>query len=218
MKKVLFILLFFTSYLHSQNDTIHADDNYLEDQIYVSFVYQTLLSLPDEISQTGFSYGVGIGFIKDFPLNKPRNKGLGFGLGYNYNTHYFNFTEFNTPKEDDKSVIESNRVGMHTVELPIEFRFRTSTPTDYKFWRFYPGFKISYAFSINTNLKQSEDFDVEEIIEVNKLQYGLSLSTGYNQWNFYAYYGLSDLYNEKEDVHLDISPNELKLGLIFYIL
>ncbi|MEN8185993.1 MAG: porin family protein [Bacteroidota bacterium] len=218
MKKILPFLLFFTTVFHAQNDSIVVDNKYLEDQIYVGFVYQTLLGLPDEITQTGFSYGVGFGFIKDLPINKLRDKALGFGLGYNYNTHYFNFTESDSNADVNESVTKSNRVGIHNIELPVEFRFRTSTPTKYKFWRIYPGFKFSYGFSVNTNLKQSEDFDVKEIIKVNKFQYGITLSAGYNKWNLFAYYGLSELYNKQEHIPIDISPNELKLGLIFYML
>jgi len=106
---------------------------------------------------------------------------------------------------------------MHTVELPIELRFRGSTASKYKFWRFYPGVKIAYAFAKNTDFGKSADFDVKDIIKVNELLYGLTFSAGYNKWNLHVYYGLNDLFTETDNNDYDISVNDIRVGLIFYI-
>jgi len=217
MKKVNIIFLLFVSILYSQNDNNKIDQKYLDDQIYISAVYQKLFNLPDEISETGFSYGIGLGVIKDLPMNKNRNVGLGIGLGYAFNVHYFNVKEFGLSDEETNET-KSNKIALHMVDLPIEFRFRTSTPEKYKFWRFYPGFKFSYAFAQKTKLKQREDFDVDKVIEINDFQYGITLSAGYNKWNLHVYYGLSELFNEAKNNDFQITPHEFKIGLIFYIL
>ncbi|MCP4882478.1 MAG: PorT family protein [Flavobacteriales bacterium] len=217
MRKIAVLIFLFSSFLHAQNDSTFVDDKYLEDQLYFNLTYIHLLNLPDRISQSGFSFGLGVGFIKDFPLNEKRNIGLGAGLGYGFNNYFFNV------KIDEEIPIEgvkidlNNKIILHTVELPIELRFRGSTATKYKFWRFYPGFKIAYAFGRRTSFGKSEDLNVKDIIEVNELLYGLTFSAGYNKWNFYLYYGLNDLFNTTPVNDFDINISDLRAGLIFYI-
>ena len=102
--------------------------------------------------------------------------------------------------------------------MPIEFRIRTSTAPKYKFWRIYPGFKVAYVFATSNNLKQSEDFDVEDVIDINNFIYGVTLSAGYNKWNFHIYYGLNELFTNIKDTSNNFEIQDLRLGLIFYIL
>jgi hypothetical protein len=196
------------------------DYKYLEDQIYVNASYQRLLKLPDNFSKTGFSYNVGMGFIKDLPVNKARNIGFGVGLGYSINAHYFNIKENTDVPEDDPEAkeLKSNKIALYMVEVPIQFRIRNSTPFSYKFFRFYPGVLFSYAFAQNHNLRQNEDFDVNDVIDINKFQYGVNMSVGYNKWNFYMYYGLTDLFNETESNPYQIEARELKLGIALFFL
>ncbi len=217
MKKITIFFLLFFSTLQAQEEDYIIDQKYLEDQIYITAVFQKLLNLPDEITSTGFPYGIGLGVIKDLPLNKNRNIGIGIGLGYEFDVHYFNVKEF-IPSTDEENEIKSNKIALHMIDLPIEFRFRTSTPQKYKFWRFYPGFKLSYAFAQNSKLKQSEDFEVDKVIKVNDFQYGITLSAGFNKWNLHVYYGLSELFNEVDNNNFQIAPHELKIGIIFYLL
>ncbi len=216
MKKLFLLCVLIIQGVTAQNEEILSDERYLEDQLYVSLSYQQLMNLPDEISQTGFSYSLSLGFIKDLPLNSERNRGLALGLGYNLNVHYFNVDDIGLVEDD--STVKNNKVALSMIEMPIEFRFRNSSPVKYKFWRFYPGIKLSYSFYDSNNIKQSEDFDVSEVIQINDFQYGVSLSAGYNNWNFYTYYGISTLFNESESYPNKIEANEIKLGLIFYLL
>lgn len=219
MPRTAIIFFFITSILVAQNDSTFVDDKYLEDQIYANFTYIGLLNTPSQITKTGFSYGIGLGFIKDLPINKRRNFGIGVGTGYGFSTYYFNVREdTESPSEIDSNELRSNKVSMHTIEFPFELRFRTSTSTKYKFWRVYPGIKFAYAFSLNTNLKQREDFLVEDVVEINKFLYGLTLSTGFNKWNLHVYYGLDNLFSEAKNNSYQINIQEIRMGLIFYIL
>ncbi len=90
MRKIAVLFFLFSLSLQAQNDSAFVDNKYLEDQIYFNLTYIQMLNLPDRISQSGFSFGLGGGFIKDFPLNKRRNIALGAGLGYGLNNYYFN--------------------------------------------------------------------------------------------------------------------------------
>ena len=217
MRKIAILFLLFTGFIQAQKDSTFVDNKYLEDQLYFNLTYIQMLNLPDRISQSGFSFGLGGGFIKDLPLSKRRNIGLGVGLGYGFNNYYFNVElDAATPTETEVK-LKNNKIILHTLELPIELRFRNSTALKYKFWRFYPGFKLAYVFANNTNFGKTDDFDVSEIIEINDFIYGLTFSAGYNKWNLHLYYGLNDLFNETGVNNYGININDFRIGLIFYI-
>ena len=96
-------------------------------------------------------------------------------------------------------------------------RFRTSTATKYKFWRFYPGFKISYVFADNLSLGRDPDYDVADVAQYNDFLYGLTFSGGYNKWNLHLYYGLNDLITNTEQNDYEFAITEFRIGLIFYV-
>lgn len=217
MRKITLFLLLLSTCVKAQSDSSFVDNKYLEDQIYFSLTYIQMLNAPDQISQSGFSYGLAGGFIKDIPLNNRRNVGLGVGLGYGFNNYYFNVKPNVVEPTDANATIRNNKLILHSVELPLEVRFRSSTPLKYKFWRFYPGLKLAFKFAENTSFGKSEDFDVDDIIEINDFLYGLTFSVGYNKWNLYTYYGLNELFNETKSNEYGISITDFKIGLIFYI-
>lgn len=217
MRKVALFFLLCTGLIQAQKDSTFVDNKYLEDQLYFNLTYIHMLNNPERISQSGFSFGLGGGFIKDLPLNKQRNIGLGAGLGYGWSNYYFNIELDAEEPEDSEVQLKNNKIILHTVELPVELRFRSSTATKYRFWRFYPGVKFAYVFANNTSFSKSLDFDVSEIIEINKFIYGLTFSAGYNKWNLHLYYGLNDLFNETPNNNYEININDFRIGLIFYI-
>jgi hypothetical protein len=217
MRKIAIFFLLFTGFIQAQKDSTFVDNKYLEDQLYFNLTYIYMLNLPDKISQSGFSFGLGGGFIKDFPLSKKRNIGLGAGLGYGLNNYYFNVQLDAAEPSANEETLKNNKIILHTVELPIELRFRNSTALKYKFWRFYPGFKIAYVFANNTSFSRSADFDVSDIININDFIYGLTFSAGYNKWNLHLYYGLNDLFNESNANDYQINISDFRIGLIFYI-
>lgn len=216
MRKFLFLVLLISSCVKAQSDSTFVDDKYLEDQIYLNLTYISLLNTPPPISQSGFSFGLGGGFIKDLPVNARRNVAFGVGLGYGFNNYYFNVRFENEDPNEDKTTLNS-KIMLHVVELPLEFRFRTSTSSRYKFWRFYPGFKISYAFAENLTLGKDADFEVEGVAQYNDFLYGLTFSAGYNKWNIHLYYGLNDLITNAEGNDYEFAITDFRIGLVFYI-
>jgi hypothetical protein len=175
-----------------------------------------LLNTPPPISQSGFSFGLGGGFIKDLPVNSRRNVAFGVGLGYGFNNYYFNVRFENEDPNEDRTTLNS-KIMLHVVELPLEFRLRTSTSTRYKFWRLYPGFKISYAFAENLTLGKDADFEVEGVAQYNDFLYGLTFSAGYNKWNIHLYYGLNDLITNAEGNDYEFAITDFRIGLVFYV-
>jgi len=204
-----------------------VDSLYKEDQFYAGITYNLLGKAPNSLSQSGFSLGFHLGFIKDIPLNTKRNVAIGIGLGYSANSFNQDFLINKSNTGDfvyniikDKNTFSKNKFSNHLVEIPIEFRWRTSTPTSYQFWRIYTGFKFGYILSdtskYNGDLGSLKYTNVEDF---NVLQYGLTLSIGYNTWNFYLYYALNPIFSDNAKLDGEkIKMNAVKIGLMFYIL
>lgn len=212
----------------STNVTVTVIDSlYREDQFYIGLTYNLLQNNPDGVSQNSFSSGLHLGFLRDMPLNKRRNVAIAAGLGYSMNDFRQNIkiTEIDgTPNyeviDENEVNFDKNKFALHFIDLPIEFRWRTSTMQTHRFWRIYTGVKFSYLF-----LNKSKYVDGGETVKIfnnkdfNKFQYGAYLSFGYNTWNFHAYYGLNTLL--KSEAKIDgksIDMNTLNIGLMFYIL
>ncbi|AEM70850.1 hypothetical protein Murru_1810 [Allomuricauda ruestringensis DSM 13258] len=204
--------------------TVVRDSRYLEDQFYIGVGYNVLLDTPDEVGQQNLSYNLQAGFIKDIPLNLRRNFGVGLGLGYAVNSYYSNLVSSEESNTIVYQVMEGSNFNRskfetHSIELPLELRWRTSTAEEYKFWRIYAGAKLGYVFSGRSKLVTDDGNDSFSNNDIEKLQYGLMLNFGYNTWNIHAYYALNPLL--KEDSTLNGNPIDfrvLRIGLIFYIL
>ena len=213
--------------MRAQDSLFVEDHQYREDQFYIAITYNLLQNLPSGVSQNDFSTGYHLGFVRDLPVNKSRTLALGVGVGlssnsYNQNLKISENTEGYSYLIIDQSTITStkNKFTQYLVELPIQFRWRNATPTRFKFWRIYGGFKWGYLlYSSSKFISNQGNERVSSIKDFNALQYGLTLSVGYSNWNVYAYYGLNPIF--KENAVINASPidiNTVKFGLIFYIL
>ncbi len=209
-------------------DTTFVDSNYREDQFYISVTYNLLQSKPDGMSQRGFSSGFHFGFIRDMPINEKRNIAFGIGLGLSSNSYNQNMLIFQDETNDyvyeiineDEVSIDRNKLTTYMVELPIEFRWRTSTASEYKFWRIYTGVKLGYVFMNSSKYKGSlSTIKNTNIDDINALQYGLTLSAGYSTWNFHVYYGLNPIFKDSATLNGEaMDASTIKIGLMFYIL
>jgi hypothetical protein len=205
---------------------IEVDSLYREDQFYAGFTYNILLNLPAGISQNKFSSGFTGGFLRDMPINKRRNRAIAVGLGVSYNKYFQNLI---VAKSNEVPVYNAvtpginyskNKFDQIFVDVPIEFRWRTSTPESHKFWRVYSGIKLSYNVANKSRYVDYQyDIKVTQNPNVNKLQVGTYLVWGYNTWNFYGYYGLTPLFGPSAKIKGDeVGFNTLNFGLMFYIL
>ena len=218
---ILLLFSFVKPQAQVNNDSI-IDLKYLEDQLYLTLTYAILSNKPATITQNGFSGGFSFGFIKDIPFNEQRNIGLGIGLGYAYNVYVQNLK---ISRENQTTMFEladdykTNRFGTNSIEMPIEFRWRTSTPEKYSFWRVYGGIKFAYITTLKTKFTDADVvLTTKNIPEFNRLQYGATLATGYGNWNLYLYYGLSPLFKDAVFNEKTIDLKDIKIGLKFYIM
>ena len=225
---ILFIVIQQYAYAQEETSSVVVDSLYKEDQFYAGLTYNLLINKPNGVAQSGFSSGFHLGFIKDMPINKRRNLAIGIGIGYSANSFNQNML---VNKDEMGNVIYSvlnendigytkNKFSTHMVEIPLEFRLRTSTPTEYKFWRIYTGFKFGYVFAHTTKFRGDlGEIKINDNKDFNDFQYGLTFSVGYNTWNLYLYYALNPIFSS--DAMLDNSPIDMKvmkIGLMFYIL
>jgi hypothetical protein len=210
-----------------ENDSIvkESDAKYREDQFYFAVTYNLLGQKPNNVSQSGFSSGFHLGFIRDFPINQRRNWALGLGLGLSSNSFNHNFlVQENGSGYDyialDKTDINytKNKFTTYMVELPLQIRWRTSTSEEYKFWRIYTGLNIGYVVYNSSKFKGDlGTIKNNNIKSFNDFQYGLTFSAGYNTWNVFFYYGLNPIFDSVSVNNETVDMNAIKIGLIFYI-
>lgn len=204
------------------------DSLYREDQFYLNLTFNNLQKKPDGLNQNKFSPGIAFGFLRDMPINKSRTVSIAAGLGYSLNIFNENMYQSQSVVADSQYNYEilsqdiyykRNRFTQHFMDLPIEFRWRSSTPDSHRFWRICTGFKLSYLFIDKYKFIN----DIQTIVignnsDLNKFQYGCYMAAGWNTWNFYAYYGLSPIYKSAKINGEDIKMTTFNLGLQFYIL
>ena len=213
----------------AQKDEIHfdaVDSLYREDQFYINFTYNSLRKSPDGFNQNKFSPGFSLGFLRDMPVNKDRTLAIAAGLGYSLSSYNQNLliTSFNGNNQYEivanDADFSKDRLTLHFIDLPIEFRYRTSTPESHQFWRIYTGIKLSYLLhdvykyqSATLNIKNTGNNDL------NAFHYGAYAAVGWNTWNLYMYYGFNQLFKSSAQIeNRSIEMSTLNIGLMFYIL
>ena len=205
--------------------TVKIDSLYREDQFYIGMTFNTLQNKPSGLTQNKLSTGFSAGFLRDMPVNKKRTVAIASGVGLTYNNYNQNLAIYKSGEIQVYSIIgpetsfDKNKFSQLLVDVPIEFRWRTSTYESYKFWRIYGGLKFSYLIydrSVFTDAQGKIFFTGNK--DFNKFQYGAYVSTGYNTINLYVYYGLNSLFKSAQIDGRPIDMTSLNIGIIFYIL
>jgi hypothetical protein len=205
---------------------VKIDSLYREDQFYFGFTLNTLQDKPVGLTQDKFSSGFSLGFLRDMPVNKNRTVAIAPGLGFTYNNYNQNMA-ITKPNDspiytilDSNISFDRNRFSQFSVDVPVEFRWRSSTFESHKFWRIYGGFKMSYLIYDKSVYEDSQGkIIVSNNKDFSKFQYGAYIVSGYNTINVYAYYGLNSLFQAaKTNNNVTINMSVLNIGIMFYIL
>ncbi|WP_177763263.1 porin family protein [Flavobacterium sp. I3-2] len=228
MKIYLLVFLLFSAFGFSQiQDSIPAiertvavdDPKYREDQFYFGITHSILANSPSGFKPNSFSTGISFGFLRDFPVNKRRNIAIAPGVGIVF---YNLRNNLNVSQDKQQFFINSdykrNVQNLTYLEIPIEFRWRTSTMYSHKFWRIYTGVKYSYL--LHDNAKYEGPFgkyNVKSNPAYNKSIIGAYVTAGFNTWNVYAYYGFNPIF-KKDKFPDNKSLNFFNVGLMFYML
>jgi len=218
---LLLLISFFISFSQKNN----VDNKYLEDQFYLGLYYSTLTSSPENFNQNKFSSTLNFGFIRDFPFNEQRNFGVGVGVGLSLSSSNSNLKLSDLNSSVSGEIVNGedftkNKWNTTKIEFPFEVRWRTSTPTSYKFWRVYFGVKTSYLLKSKYKYESLNSNYTLENLPFRKTQSGITVNAGNNTWNLGLYMGLNPIFNKEFGQN---NPNlkdlkEFKLGLVFYIL
>lgn len=203
----------------SQKDSLAIGDRYWEDQLYLTITYNVLNNQPNSADSNGFSYGISAGYIKDIPLSPQGKFAIGIGVGYNYDSYNHGLIVSDSDIQVINDEVLNSKFKTHTIEFPIQFRWRTSDAVTYSFWRVYSGMKLSY----NIYNKFLYDFNSQQVVVdnvdvFNKFQAGFEMSLGYGAFNFYVYYGFTPLYKNAILNQQRVKTTNAKFGLIFYLL
>lgn len=203
-----------------------VDSLYREDQMYVGFTYNLLQNAPKDFSPSGFSLGLNVGILRDIPLNKERTYAIAPGIGIGLQRFDHNLGIFTENGNQNYALLftgnfTKNRWSYYTLDFPIEFRWRTSTPASHKFWRIYGGYKGSFVFYDVSRLTIGENrIVVHNNKDLRSFQSGLYISAGYNTWNFYFYHGLNTILKSNVSTTNGerLGMQIMTFGLQFYIL
>mgnify|MGYP002831317296 FL=1 len=114
---------------------------------------------------------------------------------------------------------QTNRFTTQLIEAPIEFRWRTSTPETYKFWRIYTGLRLGYIYRFRSNYKDANgQLKLHDLPELDRFRIGTTFTFGYNTFNFQFYYALNPFFKNAEVDQESFGISTLQIGLNFYIL
>lgn len=237
VRLIVFVYLLFSTALFAQrvskedkNGAIPnvVDSLYREDQFYIGLSFNLINNEPEDFTQNGFSGGLHLGFIRDMPINKKRNKAIGVGLGWSTNTYNTNLLISQISGEDisfelldDNDQVSKNRFNTNLLEIPIQYRWRTSTPTNNSFWRIYTGIKLGYIFQHRARFESDDvNYDITDISQLNKLRYSATLTLGNGSFNAFVQYNLNPLFNDQA-ITVDgsaVNLQPIKFGIEFYLL
>ena len=196
-----------------------ADSFYREDQIYVSIGYPLLIDTPEGLTQNKLSHTFSLGFVRDMPINSARNLAFGLGLGLNYNVVYTNL-QFTDDIKSTTFVSGDviNQWNSVDAEIPIEFRWRSSTPTNYQFWRIYAGVVGYYSLSAKQRTRAALTESISSL-SVQNFRLALRLNVGNNSWNLTYTHPIDSFFDfDKSTQNKSLSQlKTAKLGLVFYI-
>jgi len=222
---LVFIVLGNIVHGQSANRFEGAGERYLEDQFYLGITYNFLGNTPEGLNQQSFSYGLMAGAIKDIPLNARRTMAIGVGLGFALNTYYSNLVATRTENSisydlaNNFTGFKRSKIETHLIELPLEFRWRNSTPDEYRFWRLYAGVKAAYVLGARSKAVLEGNKEGFYNRDIRRFQYGPTINIGYNTFNIHFYYALNGLFKDTamlNNEHIGFRP--LRIGVIFYIL
>lgn len=225
----LFIFLFISLPLFAQDPAedseVVVDSLYREDQFYFALTYNLLTAVPKGVRIQGFSGGVRMGFLRDMPLNKKRTLAvaIGAGLGLNRYGSTLSISDVNGATQfavlGDDAEFDSNRFSTVHLEAPVEFRWRSSSPTEYRFYRVHAGLNFSYAISNRaTFVEQGQRIKTTNIEAFEKFQVQATLLFGYNTVNFFAAYNVTPFFDSTTLGGQQVDFKPLNLGILFYFL
>jgi hypothetical protein len=225
---LLFGFVTLSGYSQDEASISISDSLYREDQFYLGITYNLSTLVPSGVNELGISGGLQLGYLRDMPINERRNVAVGIGAGLSIDQYGQNLLIEKGPTGEsiftvieDTDLVSYNRLSTIVLEAPLEFRWRGSTPSIYKFWRVYSGIRFGYVISHKASFKDANTrIKITDIPELNKFRMVATLGVGYSTFNFHVQYGINPMFSDSAmtDTGEQVGFFPLKLGFILYIL
>ena len=203
---IAILLLFISPLLSAQENS--TDTFYREDQLYLGINYLIANSTAEEFFQEGLSSQLQIGMIRDIPISKSGRWAIGAGVGYE-RVNLRNNLQWDFQQEQARFIYaqQPSSFSYQSLALPLELRWRSSTPTKYAFWRVYGGVKWNRNWTVEAEYRDLLKAWVPTAY----------LSFGYNTWNVQLAYALRPLYDATVFSTPTDSLRLVSFGLVFYL-
>ena len=179
---------------------------YREDQLYFGLNYLVVQSQTSAFELQGLSSQFQFGVLRDIPLHANGRWAVALGLGFERTNIRSNSQWEGTTLRYTPNTYRT--YSYQGLSIPIEFRWRSSTPTKYAFWRIYSGVKWKRNWAVGG----ATPSDV-----LRPWVPSVYTAIGYNTWNLYFSTTLQSIYRTEALIVDQGDIGYLALGLVFFL-
>ncbi|MEQ9262939.1 MAG: porin family protein [Owenweeksia sp.] len=176
-----------------------------DDWVAYDLTHDFLLDAPQGLEQSWRSNGHSLSFTDDVQFSEGSNFSFAYGIGFTSNNYYNNLSIETDPGNGlefisflDTDTVNSNKLTVQYIHIPIELRFRSNPNQKGNFFRFYVGAKVGVRINSYSKLITDQfNRQFNDLGSLNRFMYGAYTRIGYSFINIYAYYSLSDLFSDQ---------------------
>lgn len=196
--------------------------------------------VPDGMDLKTLQRGINISALQDMPLGRT-NFSVAAGLGFTSHNLYSDHRYLYDPANDGFDFhpmapghdYDKNKISLNYLDVPVQIRYRSrELPSTL---RFYLGMKAGLLINAHTkyigtgyyDMLHYEDSDngvvaidrtgklkEHKLENINSFSIGLTATIGYGMFNFFAFYPLTDVFEDNSVASM--RPISLGVSLIFF--
>ncbi len=180
------------------------------DRLIFEIAHDNWTNKPDSLKVRWWNRGVNIYLMYDMPLLNSKNVSFAPGLGISTTNVYHNSRIMNNDSVSFFRPIENisdtlswrkNKLSTTFIDVPLELRFRTNPNRYNKSFKIAIGARVGYMLSSKIKYKGELENEPDEVFlknkrlpNINNFKYGPSIRIGYSNFNIFAYYSISTLF------------------------
>lgn len=191
-----------------------------EDGFLVHITSDGWMSVPAGIKLKPFSSRGFAFFFMGESMNKTERIGIGYGIGLtsqNVGSNGFfddqsDQTKTLLTKIADSTDFSINKLSLNTLDVTLEFRFRTAANSKNRHFKISAGIKGGLLIQDHTKYKDDHTKIKSYRLEhLSPFQYGITGRIGYGKWAVGGYYALAEIF--KKDKGPDLVPYSIGITL-----
>ncbi len=180
------------------------------DRLIFELAHDNWTNKPDSLKVRWWNRGVNVYLMYDMQILNSKNVSFAPGIGISTTNVYHNSRLINNdsvsffrPIENisDTLTWRKNKLSTTFVDVPLELRFRTNPNRFNKSFKLAIGARVGYMLSSKIKYKGELENEPDEVFfknkrlpNINNFKYGASIRVGYANFNVFAYYSLSTLF------------------------